>query len=376
MARASKKARDPHPEEEVGRLGATLKAGVPPGVVLRGAERYFRDRGARLVLERAAAAGHEICKHDAKDPEFAKARLLDDLTGGALFATARCILVDNAGPLLTKGSQQFTQGIVDALLARLQSDEPGCVVLCAETLRADNAVVKAIRAREGCIIGCRKLWDTPPPWDPDPRKAELVQWLAARARGVGTQLSLEEAAYVVAATGNDLFALETQLEKLRGRGQAGVRELVGWEAGDSPFTVAEHLLLGDVPRAVAGIEALFGGGFQGRDGTRTIDVGGLSAMLVNALLSKLRETLSGARCLARGDSLETAAKSAGVQAPMARRAFEARVPRRTEGEWRRLLEDATELERRSRTGSTPDASDFAWLALHWRQRTARTARHR
>lgn len=374
MAKA--RTRDPHPEEELSRLAATLKAGVPCGVVLRGTERYFRDRGARLTLEAAAGAGYEVCKHDARDPEFAKSRLLDDLTGGALFATARCVLVDNAGPLLTKGSQQFTQGIVDALLARLHSDEPGCVVLSAETLRVDNAVVKAIRAGEGCVVGCRKLWETPPPWDPDPRKAELVQWLAVKARGAGTQLSLEEAAYVVAATGNDLSALETQLEKLRGRGQAGVRELVGWEAGDSPFTVAEHLLLGDAARAAAGIEALFGGGFQGRDGTRTVDVGGLSAMLVNALLAKLRETLAGAQCVARGDSLEVAAQAAGIRAPMARRAFDARVPRRPAGEWQRLLEDATELERRSRTGAALDASDFAWLALRWRQRAPRAVRRR
>ena len=240
---AKGKARDPHPEEELRRLAGTVKTHVPRGVVLRGAERYFRDRGARLVVEAASEKGYELCKHDAKDPELSKARLLDDLTGGALFATARCIVIDNAGPLLTKGSKQFTPGLVDALLARLASDEPGCVVLCAETLRADNAVVKAILAREGCVVGCRKLWDTPPPWDPDPRKAELVQWLAVKAREEGVQLSPEEAAYVVAATGSDLFALETQLEKLRGRGKEGVRELVGWEAGDSPFTVAEHLLL-------------------------------------------------------------------------------------------------------------------------------------
>ena len=192
-----------------------------------------------------------------------------------------------------------------------------------------------------------------------------MQWLLGKARERAIELAPEEAVYVVAATGNDPSALESQLAQLERRGRDSIAELVHWDAGGSPYSVAEHLLLGDAARAVAGVESLFSGGFRGRDGSRTVDRAGLVAMLAGAVVGKLRETAAGAEVLeARGD-VSAAAKQVGVKGPGPLRSFEARVGRRGASEWRGLLEDATELERRSRSGATVDASDFALLALRW-----------
>ncbi|MEO2237011.1 MAG: hypothetical protein ABGW95_02035, partial [Candidatus Poseidoniia archaeon] len=85
-AARAKKKRDPHPEEELRDLAAALKKGDPArGYVLRGEERYFRDRASKMIIEKAVAQGHQLCRHDVQDPEFSLSRLLDDLTGGALF---------------------------------------------------------------------------------------------------------------------------------------------------------------------------------------------------------------------------------------------------------------------------------------------------
>ena len=89
------------------------------------------------------------------------------------------------------------------MLARLTSGAEGMLVLSAEKLRADHPLAKEGKER-GVLVGCRRLYDSPPSWDPDPRKAELVQWCAARAKVMGVPLDLSEAAYVVAATGNQL----------------------------------------------------------------------------------------------------------------------------------------------------------------------------
>jgi len=369
--KATRKARDPHPADELRSLEQALGKGLARGYVLRGEERFFKDHGVRRIVAAATERGFEICKHDVKDPEFALARLMDDLTGGALFASARCILVQNADSLLKKGARGFAPHAVDAIAARLASSEEGTVVISAEKLRADHATVKAIKKVDGVMISCRRLWDTPPPWDPDPRKAELVQWYAGRARERGVKLTLEEAAYVVVATGNDLYALDSQLERLKDRGAEGIKELVSWEAGGSPYGVAEELLCGNAARAVAGLEALFRAGFQGRDGARTLDQGGLVNILLGAMVGKLRETLTGARVLAAGGDPGTAAATAGAMAPMAKRAFDARVVRRALPEWKRLLSETAELERRSRSGATVDVNDFCTLALRWAKRARR-----
>lgn len=372
---AARKARDPHPDEELRELEASLRDGTEPvrGYVIKGEERYFRERAARLVCEAATRLGFELCKHDTKDPEFALSSLLDDLTGGALFASARCVLVQNAAALLSKSGRQYAPAFIAAANARLASDEPGTIVLTAESIRVDNALVKAVKTAGGRVVTCRRLWETPPPWgDPDPRRAELVLWVLARARAMKVAISPDEAAYVTAATGNDLHALEARLETLRDRDGHGIRELVGWESGGSPYVVAEHLLDGDTPRSVAGIEALFAAGFRGRDGARSIDRAGLGAMLLGALTGKVREAVAGSNALAAGATMERAAAAAGLRGgPMAKKAFETRVRRRTPGEWERALGDVAALERRSRTGARVDANDFALLALRWARRKRR-----
>ncbi|TDJ76049.1 MAG: hypothetical protein E2O39_03580 [Planctomycetota bacterium] len=368
---AARKAKEAHPEEELRELEASLRDGTEPahGYVIKGEERYFRERAARLVCDAATRHGFELCKHDTKDPEFVLSRLLDDLTGGALFATARCILVQNVGALLAKSGKQYAPAFIAAATARLASDEPGTIVLTAESIRVDNALVKAVKTAGGRVVTCRKLWETPPPWDPDPRKAELAVWAVARARAMKVAIAPDEAVYVAAATGGDLYALEARLETLRDRDGHGLRELVAWESGSSPYEIAEHLLTGEADRAVAGLEALFDAGFRGRDGARSVDRAGLIVMLLGALTGKAREAVAGSHALAAGATMDRAASAAGVRGgPMAKKAFEARVQKRSPEEWERALGDLAALERRSRTGARVDVNDFVVLALRWRRR--------
>ena len=373
MAKKRKaKARDPHPEEELANLGATLAKGLPAVVILRGAELYYRREGAERVLAAAAERGDEVCRHDAKDPEFELQRLLDDLIGGTLFASARTVLLDRADGLLKKGSRDHAPSLVEAIKARLAGGHPGTVVIGAETLRADHALVKAAKASSGLVVGCRRLWDSPPPWDPDPRRSELVQWVLARARERRVQLGPDEAVYLAEATGNDLPGLLDRLDQVKERGGKGLSELVSWDAGASPWDLAERLVDGDVHRAAAGIEALFQGGFQGRDGSRTVDRPALVVVLTSAITGKVREAASGSAALASGSSPSEAAQVAGVKGgPKAQQAFLGRLQQRSPKEWSQMLLEAGDLERHSRSGAVVDANDLVGLALHWARRSRR-----
>lgn len=371
-AKKKAKARDPHPDEELAGLERAVAGGVPSVVILRGAETYYRRRGADLVLAAATARGDEVCKHDAKDPEFSLSALLDDLLGGSLFAAARTVRLERADGLLKKGSREYAPALVEALKKRLAGDHPGSIIIGAETLRADHAVVKAAKAAGGVVVGCRKLWDSPPPWDPDPRRAELVQWLLVRARERRVELGPDEAVYLTGAVGNDLTALLDRLDQLKDRGGKGLRELVAWEAGGSPWELAESLVDGDVARAAAGVEALFQGGFQGRDGTRTVDRVALVTMLTSAITGRVREAAAGAAALASGAPAAEVVELAGVKGgPKAHQAFLGRLRQRKPEEWSRMLEEAGDLERRTRSGAVVDANDLAGLALHWARRARR-----
>lgn len=366
--KSARKARDPFPEDALTDLARRLRDGPLPIVVLRGEERYFRDRGVKLALDAARAAGMEICRHDALDPEYDASRLLDDLATGALFQSARCVVLHGADKVVVERAKHHSAPVRSAMLARLTSGAEGMLVLSAEKLRADHPLAKEAKER-GLVVGCRRLYDSPPAWDPDPRKAELVQWCAARAKVMDVPLDLAEAAYVVAATGNDLDALEDQLARLVGRGREGIAELVAWDASASPWEVAEQLVCGDLKRAVVGIETLFNGGASQRDGSRTIDTPAIVAQLSTAISSKLREAARAADAVLAGESPARAQAAAGVKGPpAAQAAFRRRMSCRPPEQWRSMVEQLGDLERRSRSSVRVDATDFVHLAMAWRPR--------
>jgi DNA polymerase III delta subunit len=356
------KARENEPWVELASLEAALaRAPLARGYALRGEERYFRERALAGLRRKAESLGYEICLHEvereSEGGDFRLARLVDDLSGGGLFAARRLVLVRNPGELLKKVEGEES-ALTRAALAFLASPEDaGTLVLSDASLRVDHVLVKAILAGGGVAPSFRKLWDSPPRWRPDPVQAELVQWTLRRAGELGLGLTAHQALYVSAATGNDLAALDGELETLRASGGRDLRASVSWTAGGTPWNVAEHVLAGDIARALSGIEALFRGGFQEKSGRRLLDPSALAVMLVSAL--------------ARGASASLELAQAGGDArieggsPAQREAAEARARRRPPADWRALLEEAATLERELKSGGGLDANDFARLALRW-----------
>ncbi len=359
MARKASSAKDPAPDLEFRRLTERLASGLPPALVVRGEEGWYRHQAGLRVAELAAESGLEVCRHDTADPEFRAPALLDDLAGGALFSGGRLVLVRGAGELLRKGSRHYSEGAMKAILARIERPGEGCILLDAPSMRADGKVAKALNAQE-LLFSFRKLWDTPPPWRPDPRNVELVQWILGRARERGLQLKPEQAVYVAAATGNDLAALDGQLERAAQSGEK-LEAAVVWDPGASPWALAEKLVDGQAARAVMGLESLFRGGFVGKDGRRESSPEALVAMLGPAVSGKAREALAVAR-------------SGGPPrsgSPRQREAVAARVQLRSEDAWARLVADAAGLERRARSGPAVGVNDWTAFALRWRLEPAR-----
>lgn len=370
-ARAQRKS-VPFPEDALRALETRVAGDLPQLVLLVGEERYFRSRGLEIVTKAARDQEMEVCRHDPLEADYAPGRLADDLLGGALFQPARCIVLHSAERVLSKQSTHSSANIVAAMLARLDAGAPGSLVLSASKIAPKNQLRVAAEERSdgsAVVVHCRRLWDSPPSWDPDPRKAELVQWTARRAGALGVEIDPSEAAYVAAATGNDLAAIEDQLKRLVGRGREAVQGLVTWDAGASPYEVAEHLVAGDVKRAALGIESLFKAGASQRDGTRTLDAAGNVVQLCSAVSSKLRESVRAAEALRAGGTPNDAMAAAGVRRSRpAQEEFQKRMSSRRPEAWAAMLEEFGAVERNSRSTVPVDANDFIRLALRWRRR--------
>lgn len=368
MAQRARKKRT-SPVEDVARLEASKE--LLRAYLFKGEERYFRERAIAAVRARADAEGLEVSVYDGEDPDLESANLLADLASGSLFGGARLLVVRGADALL-KPSGSTPAPLTRAVQRFVEEGEPpGALVLAAKSVRADHAAAKAIVKGGGALLDCRKLWDSPPPWDPDPRKSELAQWTLARGRELGLRLDAGQAVYVATATGNDLAAIEGELEKLKATGGRGLREVVGWNAGGSPWQLADDLLSGDRARAVAGVVSLFDGGFQDRSGARVVDATALGAMLTSALSGKVRTSLLASRALEAGCPPGEAADAAGLPAaPRARESGLALARSRPSSTWAAMLGEVGDLERRQKTGGRVGAEDYCLLALRWVSPTA------
>ncbi len=341
--------------------------GLPRCTVLRGPEMWFHDRAIRAVVERAKEAGFDVNQHDPSDPDYDGRGLFADLRGGSLFSSAILVVVRNAGELLKKSGSRDSD-LVGLLKTYVTGDDStGAVVIQAQSLRADHALVKATVKVGGASLNFRKLYDSPAPWAPDPRNVELVIWIRERAKEMGVNLRSEDAVYLSSALGNDLSALESELRKLAVTGTADLHKSVGWQAGGTPWDVADKILDGKSSIAVAAVESLFAKGFQGKDNKRVLDLSALVTMLNSSLMKTVRQGIGIAEARNSGLPQAQAASIAGITGSpkMVGSAIE-RASSRTGREWSAMLDDLVGLDRRMKTGGILDANDYVLFTLKWR----------
>lgn len=374
MSPAEKRNADP--AAQLASLLAALRGGEPArGYVLRGEERWFREQALGALRARAQELEWEWCAHDVADPDFSLSALIDDLSGNSMFSSARAVVLRGTTrdrtDLLAKGSDGQPSALVRAISAWLDSGAAGCFALSADALRADHALAKAVAKAGGPVTEFRKLYDSPPPWKPDPRQTELVQWLAARARDKAIRLSSDDALYLAAMLGNDLAALDGALDKLAVVGAGGVRAVALPQASTTPWAVADHLARGELARGMLGLETLFHAGFEEKDGRRLVEPDALIGMLLPSLARGVRANLAAADALARGADPEQAIEAAGFAGPPQRVAESLeRARARPAAQWRAMLDDVVALERRTRSGGSVDPNDLALFALRHRARAA------
>ncbi len=373
---AQRKARAPWPPEQLDALERELAAGtLHPGYLLKGEERWFRDRAVERIVAAARERGLELARHDGNDPDFSLPSLLDDLGAAPMVPAGRVVVViaPEAKKLTDKRADGKPSAFTSAALSFLER-KGGVLVVSSRSLRADHALAKAIRAAGGPVLDLRKLWATPPPWgNPDPTRTELAQWVARRARELGVRLSPREAAYVAGAVGNDLAEIDSRLGSLATGGTGDLLRDVPWESAQAPWELADPILDGDLAKALVGLQSLFSAGFEDKEG-RERDPAALANVLAGSLRNPLRQALSIARALEAG-ATEAQAGAAVGGAPQTRQRAVARAARRPAREWERMLFDLAEVERAARSGARVDAADFFRLALRWR-RAPQTARGR
>lgn len=346
---------------------AAAKEDWPRLWLVRGDEPFFARRAFEAISNGAKSRGAELCVHDGSDPDFQLATLLGDLATPSMFVDRQCFVLRGVDVALRKAGKKVPP-LLAALESFLERDDPDrSVCVFATAMRADHVLAKRAGQLGAPVLNSRKLWDSPPPWRPDPMAAELVQWLLAHAKRRKVTLGPAEALELTRRIGNDPSGLDEELSILA---RGGAREERGkqpaFRAAGSPFAVADALLGGATAAALVGIEGLYRGGMAGRDGERVIDPGAIGALLVRATAGGVRTTLNAASAMASGASADEAAALAGAKAPRAKQSLQERLRATPDPMvWSRRLEQVAGLERRLKGAGGLTAGDWSQLALSW-----------
>ena len=301
----------PHPQREMDRLVRQLESGDPGQVfVIQGQSRWFRDQALDRLRARFGKQA-QIVDFDGKESGAAQADVgafLLDLRTPDLFGATKLLLLRQGERVLKTHGKLFGE-LLDHIV-------PGNVlVLDVGKLDGRTAFAKKIK-KAGGAYEFRNLYDRPFRDDEPANSAEVVRWLADRAKAVGLAFTHDAALFVVQVVGSEPALLMGELERLvplfEGRkiGPAELRSQLTTSFGSSQFELVEALLDGDLKAALRSLNALEREGLRDKEGKR-MDAGAVFPMVASWLGTCLGNLMEARAEVDRGESPATAAQRHG-----------------------------------------------------------------
>jgi DNA polymerase III delta subunit len=271
----------------------SIKDEVPSVTVCSGEEGFFKEEvfeALRSALERkwpgAQVAVWESLQGERDAAEVQ--RLLAEMLTPGLFSPCKLILVRDGKKLLKAAPQE---------LADLLDSCPEGNRLCVFTESLDGRTTLARRLKKaGCLVECRKLYADPAFFrGGGSEPSELARWVSRRAEARGLVLEADAAEFLISLTGNNLFLIDSELEKLEMASERGVRigtadveEATGMSALHTPFDLWEHMEKGNVRKALETLKVILRNGLRSQGGALITDHAGVAAILLKIFRDRIR----------------------------------------------------------------------------------------
>jgi DNA polymerase III delta subunit len=264
-------------------------------VVCAGEESFFKEEVLQAVdvaLDKRYP-GHPVSRFDVAQGEKEKAagqRLVRELSTPVLFGGATLFVV--------RGGQKIFKEMADFLLPVFEGKRAlaNYVVFFVDSVDKRTKVAKRLGASGG-LVECKKLYETAAHWQRGaPEDSELNQWACRRARAKGLEMDLKAAQFLTSLTGNDLFLLDGELDKLclglpEGETAVGVGEIeqaTGMSAVHTPFDLWDKIEAHDGSGALETLGVILRNGLRSASGRLENDAAAISAILLGMFRERIR----------------------------------------------------------------------------------------
>lgn len=274
---------------------ASLKDSIPRIVVCAGEESFFKEEVLRVFRKVADEEGvglsfinFEIAP--GEKGEAAGSRLLRELCTPSLFKGEILFVVRSGGEVLKSLSKR--------LFGYLKGDSslPNRVLFFTESLDGRTKFAKLLREAGG-LVECKKLYATAAYWQRGTTdESELSRWAVRRAAARGIELSVQAACFLTAHTGNDLFRIDSELEKialyLPAEGKKvdveEIEKVTGVSAIHTPFDLWDKIESQDRAGALETLSMILRNGLRSVGGKLESDDAAISAILLGMFRERLR----------------------------------------------------------------------------------------
>jgi len=282
------------------------------------------DRALTEIRETLGGDGAAVAVHAYHAADCDLRGLADAIETASLFGTRTLVVVRGAETLSERAQERLTEAI------ERQAPQVTVVVVARG---ADMRRRFFARCRER---GQRVAVD-------HPRPAEMRGWVDELARARGRALEDDARDLLIEVVGRDLLAVASELDKLaaavaqsRRITSEDVRRVTVAAREHGNFEVTDAVCARDAARATRLL-------------AETLDRGGQPIALIGAMAAALRPVLAGAELVARGRSVEEAARELGIL-PYQRRVFQVGARSYRPGELRRALLRLAQVDVMSKTG--------------------------
>lgn len=268
---------------------------LPRVVVCAGEENFFKEEVLQSVdgvLDRLHP-GHPVSRFDTAQGEKEKAaaqRLVRELSTPVLFGGVTLFVV--------RSGQKIFKEMADFLLPSFEGKRTlaNYVIFFVDSVDKRTKLAKRLNATGG-LIECKKLYETAALWQRGAQEdSELNQWACRRARAKGLDMDLQAAQFLTTLTGNDLFLLDGELDKLclglpEGEKTVGVGEIeqaTGMSAVHTPFDLWDKIEAHDGKGALETLGVILRNGLRSVAGRLENDGAAISAILLGMFRERVR----------------------------------------------------------------------------------------
>ncbi len=177
-----------------------LGGGVKEGVI----EFNGKDTGSNFTVNQAEGNAAQNVKVSTLLND-----IFDEIRTAPMFGKHKLVIVENADGLLVKYQEKISEYIKSPFSIN-------CLILEVLSIDKRTRLAKAMNGKQGILIECDKLFDSPAPWETKKPEydSELTKWIVMHARNYDKIMNLKSAFSLLEKTGNNLSIIDKQLQVL------------------------------------------------------------------------------------------------------------------------------------------------------------------